>query len=129
MRDLKFRAYDNIRGKWLLGFDHGRRGFSIDGEIMAFGEWSNIVCEMVRGDFGERGEGLIVQQFTGLKSLNNQDIYEGDILRRGAILYTVEYSIEEAAYLMKLVSEPKHWIYLSDFDEVEVVGNIFELPS
>lgn len=72
---------------------------------------------------------LVVMQFTGLKDMNNQEIFEGDIVRIFDNLYTVFYDSEEGSY--RLNPHDKRWVvdYMSNFsseESLEIIGNIYE---
>ncbi len=67
MREIKFRAWDDLKKTWLLGYELPMLGgFSIVGETMMMGEWAAVLSQMLHGDFGENGERLKVMQFIGL---------------------------------------------------------------
>jgi uncharacterized phage protein (TIGR01671 family) len=129
-RELKFRAWDNIKKEWLMGYKQVG-GFSIFGECMAFGEWQIILSQMVLGKFGESGEDLVVQQFTGLLDKNGKEIYEGDILK---------YDLGETKGLINTVVWDHFSWRISEMDnsacfpltsglDYEIIGNIFETPE
>jgi len=132
MRELKFRAWDNIEKKWLLGYKECG-GFSIIGECMMTGEWSRVLSKMLKGEFGEEGEGLIIQQFTGIFDIHDVEICEGDILKYERMFTTLKddlWTIKQ-----KIVNYNKYdgkWNVFSSIhgeQKFEIIGNIFENPE
>lgn len=77
--------------------------------------------------FGISPECVIFQQFTGLKTKNNIDIYEGDIINCKENRYVVEYSVSRAEYLGVGLFYSKPVYNLSVLDGF-VMGNICEHP-
>jgi len=130
-RELKFRAWDNLKKEWLMGYQYGNRGFSLIGELMACSEWQAVLCDMVRGDFGEHGEHLIVQQFTGLKDKNGKEVYEGDIILgfMSSDGFKHVAPVEWTGFGWSAVSRQGNNMIIWLESDFEVIGNINENPE
>lgn len=136
-REIKFRAWDKDEKRMLEVY---RIGF--DGPI----DGAQVYCYLDdRGAKGSKecfcdGDGLTLEQFTGLKDRNGQEIYEGDILawhsniyRKhdwvGLVLYRgAGFAVQESD---KSYSSPD-WLETAcnkDANIIEVVGNIHENPE
>lgn len=75
-----------------------------------------------------------VGQFTGLRDKNGKEIYEGDVLRytkvgghssRGIVKYVTEFARWEYWHTQQKQGFP----VLSDHDNMEVIGNIYDNPE
>jgi uncharacterized phage protein (TIGR01671 family) len=141
-RELKFRAYDKGTNKWLCGYE-SIGGFDIMGECILFGEWGKALPVM------ERWDDVIIMQFTGLYDIQQNPIYEGDIVEvfhghPGWISTPFIVVFQAAAFALKkpeLVASTSFAMYFNDcinngvFSEdgdesklFKVIGNIHEHP-
>ncbi len=82
------------------------------------------------GEIVERHDKYIIQQFTGLKDKNDEEIYEGDIVilkdKHAPIIGRNKQVISFDTFLewQSDVDSP-----LSYFCDYEIIGNIFENPE
>jgi len=123
MREIKFRAWDNLKKEMIA------EGYHVIGEVTVFGLIDQWVQER-RGKVPslEYYGHIIEMQFTGLKDKNGKEIYEGDILAGGMI---VCWRDDLASFALR----KEGWAYDHYFGEAidagntEIIGNIYENPE
>lgn len=126
MRNPKFRVWNALKKQWMLGYDLPKLGgFSMIGEVMMFGQYSEAINSFPLADLDK----MIITQFIGVNN-EGKEVYEGDIDSRGnVILWNEELSLfcphNKLRYSEEwtIVSYP---IYIKD---VSTIGNIFENPD
>jgi hypothetical protein len=109
MRELKFRVWDNEQKKF------------------EYFELHNITVP----DRLLTQDKFPVQQFTGEYDKNKKEIYEGDIIRSYSEEfindnYEAEVVFADAAFHIKI--DDKTYAGLWSGDDIEIIGNVFELP-
>jgi len=113
MREIKFRAWDRRRKKWVYFYLY--EIVDINQESMTDDEWAFIQLENVG-------------QYTGLKDKNGKEIYEGDIVRdQDGNLYQVKYT-EYYIYPFGAIFPDKAKEVVNEY-KCEVIGNIYENPE
>ena len=130
MREIKFRAWDKKKKKWLHGYKE-LGGCHILGETILLGEWCSV--EMARLNDIE------VMQYTGLKDKNGKEIYEGDLLkyinpknqRKEQPLHEVKWSDGKAKFVFIPIggdgTDNPHG--MCSVERFEIIGNIYENPD
>ena len=142
-RNIKFRAWDDINKKWLMGYEE-IGGFSLVGEAVACGEWDSVLARFVlRGDF-DKSEGLIIQQFTGLRDKNEKEIYEGDIVKYVGdddLKYSLPAEVSIGEYYthgkefrhfgvrVKRIDMDLYFGLGGDYENYKIIGNILKNPE
>ncbi len=141
MRELKFRAWDNVTERILNGVTPipqkdgnnilvAPNGYNI---ISQRGDNANVETEFCFGDYE-------IMQYTGLKDENGKEIYEGDIV---PCVYAFDGCVD---HVMKVEWDDRRcgffprWDYgkchqkgvtktMYDLTSLEVIGNIYENPG
>lgn len=113
MRTLKFRIWDETDKKYWYS-----------GETEAFLIKLNGI--VVDGQGCKYDEHYIPEQYTELNDIDNEEIYEGDILKvhNTDDIYKVEYSWYKAAFV--LIDKYSSVTPLAYLDNLEIIGNIHQ---
>ena len=119
-RTLKFRAWDKLAKRFIYP-DKGYQGHYV---LDLNGRFQNL-------QNGSGGDEYVVQQWTGEFDKNKKEIYEGDIVRVTSEEwdnenFLAEVIFSEASFLSKINDNDIRGLWGGD--DIEVVGNIFELP-
>lgn len=127
-REIKFRAWDNRKKKWLCGYEYPNLGgFSLFGETVMLGEWSRMLDTYLFERRKHKQEDLIVMQYTGLKDRNGKEIYEGDILKEN-LSFGGHKSVEYIGNGFWCKNENGDRSMPTE-EYREVIGNIYENPE
>lgn len=117
MREIKFRAWDKEKKKWVRVFE---LLFDIKGKLIGL---------KTMDDFGNIDRLNInryeLVQYTSLKDKHGKEIYEGDIIKylNGQNMF-VQWNEEEAMFCIDI----GYWFYRCA-KHSEVIGNIHENPE
>lgn len=124
-REIKFRAWDKQRKEWVKQTGNPYI-FPFEGRVSmkCWGDSTGHISDIDYSEFYE------LQQFTGLKDKNGNQIYEGDIVAgwNGTIVGSVFY--QAPSFVIKKSERTKSWnafdIHPDDNQLYVVVGNIHE---
>lgn len=133
---IKFRAWDNLLNKMLVVYR-----ISFDGPVDGVQVHCYLDDRGAEGstEYAYDGDGLILEQFTGLKDVNGKDIYEGDAvqpvssyinLKRGKPFEVKKGNYVYGKWIAKDISNKKFGVdgcYFSD--EMQLIGNVHENPE
>jgi hypothetical protein len=117
MREIKFRAWNRKHKQ--MWFDGGHMDLALCLEGGLFTPDSYWGCD--------HDKNFELMQYTGLKDKNGKEVYHQDIVKRGNILFVVEWHSNTACWFLKYISGGHHGITKSDMALMcEVIGNIYE---
>ncbi|ORN08122.1 YopX protein [Lentilactobacillus parabuchneri] len=120
-RQIKFRAWDKDEKRMLEVY---RIGF--DGPI----DGAQVYCYLDdRGAKGSKecfydGDGLTLEQFTGLKDSNGKEIYEGDLVQLDPDDSPYKVIFDEGKF--EITGNGVTYDLGEEFMDCEIIGNIHE---
>ena len=129
MREIKFRAWDEERKKYCIDREWV--------EYYHYGDGLMKAKNYRRGPNQNQSQDLLIEQYTGLKDGNGQEVFEGDVIKmialhndhhqKGAVDYASIY-FSHGQFCIALdghkIGTPLFNVKLSS--SVEVIGNIHE---
>jgi len=115
MREIKFRGKRKKNGKWIEGY-------------YMFDEEEHLIVRRIRGEIIWRVVlPETVGQYTGQPDKNGKEIWEGDIVRKGRYLFTIEF--RDARFEMIGVDIVSVATLTNDYKDLEVIGNRWDNPE
>lgn len=124
MKDMKFRiCYTAQNGEKRMIYDDKRFLIGLNGEIYEnYGlDWKTPTWEVPF----DVAEPPILQRFTGCHDRNKKEIWEGDKVKYGVPVGTVEFFAGK--FQLDWGDQTDADIAYLQIDQMEVVGNIFEV--
>lgn len=125
---IKFRAWDDLLNKMLVVYR-----ISFDGPVDGVQVHCYLDDRGAEGstEYAYDGDGLILEQFTGLEDMNGKKIYEGDIINSNYKYAQPKISqiiMEDGnSYIAGEDLATGNEMLVSDHvNEIEVIGNVHE---
>jgi uncharacterized phage protein (TIGR01671 family) len=123
MRKIKFRAWN---GTWMDNdfFIHSD-GTAYDRAARTY-DTPNTEIETVGG--------MIIMQFTGLRDIQENDIYEGDIVQQCAghsdsLKYQIGWRMDRCGFWLYIDAAHPHLDLSTALSNLEIIGNVYEHPA
>ncbi|AMR18658.1 YopX family protein [Lactiplantibacillus plantarum] len=121
---IKFRAWDNLLNKMLvvyrISFDSPVDGVQVHCYLDDRGAEGST-------EYAYDGDGLILEQFTGLKDVNGKDIYVGDILENRKYRSIVKFA--SGKFLADLIETIQTFDLIGETHGSKVIGNVHANPE
>lgn len=136
---IKFRAWDNLLNKMLVVYK-----ISFDGPVDGVQVHCYLDDRGAEGstEYAYDGDGLILEQFTGLKDVNGKEIYVGDVVEVWSdaseltMVPTVNEVVSEDLFgrpgmFLKPIGQHliEPCLHDSFIDQFKVIGNVHENPE
>jgi uncharacterized phage protein (TIGR01671 family) len=131
MREIKFRAWDNVKDKMYYIGEEDDVAFSFDSSGF-------VATDLTEHDWGfKQLEHLQYMQYTGLKDKNGMEIYEGDVLETDLSRPYVVVVFRNGAFMYQCHDSGKDFYdYMAPADKdtkmdqfLKIIGNIYENPE
>lgn len=121
---IKFRAWDNLLNKMLVVYR-----ISFDGPVDGVQVHCYLDDRGAEGstEYAYDGDGLILEQFTGLKDVNGNEIYEGDILENRKYRSIVKFA--NGKFLADVVGTISRFDLIGETHGSKVIGNVHDNPE
>ena len=122
MRDIKFRAWDNLE----------RRMRKV---VSLHWQGNELVSAKLNGDNEPTPiEGrLVIEQFTDLKDRNGKGIYEGDLVIYSGLMYGIKYQL--SGFILRASGRRSIYLSMVGYDrdtnglDCEVIGNVHQISE